>query len=283
MTAMTLLDTAGLAVIDYKCEAQRGEPPFAEYHRRYSLSYVRRGSFGCKTAGGLFELVPGSVLIGHPGDEYVCMHDHAAGDECLSVQLDAELVDSLKAPGALWRKGCVQPLPELMVLGGLAQVAAQGDAELGLDEAALLFASRLVEMASGTPHAPVEKLGVERRRAVQAALFIDENSQRPLGLEALAKQARCSHFHFLRLFTAVVGATPHQYLLRCRLRRAAELLANDACPITDVALSVGFNDLSNFVRTFRRAAGVSPRAFRHASKGFRRAIGSRLIELVQVR
>src|SRR2546430_15821845 len=70
--------------------------------------------------------------------------------------------------------------------------------------------------------------------------------------------------HFLRLFARVIGVTPHQYLVRTRLRRAARLLAERDRPITDVAFEVGFGDLSNFVRTFHRAAGMSPRRFRPA-------------------
>ena len=70
--------------------------------------------------------------------------------------------------------------------------------------------------------------------------------------------------------------TPHQYLVRSRLRRAARLLADDARSITDVAFDVGFGDLSNFVRTFHRAAGVSPRAFRRAAKGDRKILQDRL-------
>ena len=58
----------------------------------------------------------------------------------------------------------------------------------------------------------------------------------------------------------MLGVTPHQYLVRSRLRRAARLLADGARSISDVAFDVGFGDLSNFVRTFHRAAGVSPRA-----------------------
>ena len=49
-----------------------------------------------------------------------------------------------------------------------------------------------------------------------------------------------------------------------RLRRAARLLSSTDQPITDIAFGVGFGDLSNFVRTFHRAAGVSPRRFRQA-------------------
>jgi len=58
--------------------------------------------------------------------------------------------------------------------------------------------------------------------------------------------------------------------VRSRLRHAARLLADDTRAITDVAYDVGFGDLANFVRTFHRAAGVSPRAFRQAAKGDRR-------------
>ena len=73
--------------------------------------------------------------------------------------------------------------------------------------------------------------------------------------------------------------TPHQYLVRCRLRSAARLLAQRERAITDVAFDSGFNDLSNFIRTFRRAAGMSPRAFRRASKGDRKKVQERLAAL----
>jgi AraC-like DNA-binding protein len=65
----------------------------------------------------------------------------------------------------------------------------------------------------------------------------------------------------------VLGVTPHQYLIRSRLRHAARLLADNTRSITDIAYDVGFSDLSNFVRTFHRAAGVSPRGFRRVATG----------------
>ena len=60
------------------------------------------------------------------------------------------------------------------------------------------------------------------------------------------------------------------------LRRAARLLAADAAPITEIAYEVGFGDLSNFVRSFHRAAGVSPRGFRRAAKKERKIFQERL-------
>jgi AraC-like DNA-binding protein len=61
-----------------------------------------------------------------------------------------------------------------------------------------------------------------------------------------------------------------------RLRRAARLLADGYDSITGIALDAGFADLSNFVRTFRRAAGVSPGAFRRAGRGYRKILQDRL-------
>ena len=98
----------------------------------------------------------------------------------------------------------------------------------------------------------------DRRRAVETALWIDAHSHRQIDLEDAAAQAGISPFHFLRLFSDVLGVTPHQYLVRSRLRHAARRLADDDSPITDIAYDVGFADLSNFVRTFHRAAGASP-------------------------
>jgi AraC-like DNA-binding protein len=115
---------------------------------------------------------------------------------------------------------------------------------------------------------------------VETALWIDANSHAPLDLERMAEAAELSGFHFLRLFARVLGVTPHQYLVRSRLRRAARLLAEDSRAITDVAFDAGFNDLSNFVRTFHRAAGVSPRAFRQAAKGERKILQDRLAQQV---
>jgi len=115
----------------------------------------------------------------------------------------------------------------------------------------------------------------DRKRAVEAALWIEANSHREIELEDVARKAAISPFHFLRAFSAVLGVTPHQYLLRSRLRRAARLLADDDKAVTDIAYDVGFGDLSNFVRTFHRAAGVSPNKFRQASRGMRKIFQER--------
>ena len=276
MAATTLLQRGAISVADYRCSAGPDSKPFVEQHRCHSISYVRKGSFGCTTRGQSFELVAGSILVGHPGDEYVCTHDHVCGDECLSFFLSPELVDSLGDSADVWRTGCAPPLPELMVLGELAQAAACGRSDVGLDEVGHALANRFVEVVSGRTQKPVQAMARDRRRAVETAIWIDAHSHRPIELEDAADQAGLSPFHFLRLFSSVLGVSPHQYLVRSRLRHAARLLADDKRSITDVAFDVGFGDLSNFVRTFHRAAGVSPLRFRQAARGMRKILQDRL-------
>ena len=132
----------------------------------------------------------------------ICTHDHVCGDECLSFFLTPELVEAIGDRAEAWRVGAAPPLPELMVLGELAQAAAEGRSDIGLDEIGQMFASRFVEVVSGRGAKASRRNARDRRRAVETALWIDANSHRPIDLEAAAAQAGISPFHFLRLFSA---------------------------------------------------------------------------------
>jgi len=283
MSANCISRSDNLNIYDYRCEIGLGARPFVERHGRASISFVRKGSFGYRTRGKYFELVAGSVLIGRAGDEYVCSHDHVCGDECFSFQLAPELVETIGDHQAIWNIGALPPMPELMVTAELAAAAAARQSDVALDEAGLLMAARFVEIAgraNGVTSAAGDKRPAihparDRRRAVEAALWLEEHAHEVVDLESIAGQAGLSPFHFLRLFARVLGVTPHQYLVRCRLRAAARLLADPRISITAIAYDIGFADLSNFVRTFRRAAGVSPREFRRAAQ--KRSGGERKI------
>jgi AraC family transcriptional regulator len=283
--SMTCISPGGsLRIYDYRCQVGVGAKPFVERHDRASISFVRKGSFGYRTRGKYFELVAGSVLVGRAGDEYVCSHDHVCGDECLSFQLAPELVEVIGDHKGIWSIGALPPVPELMVLAELADAAAARHSDVALDEAGLLMTARFIEIAGGAASArssasdkkPIISPARDRRRAVEAALWLEEHAHQDVDLDTISRQADLSPFHFLRLFARALGVTPHQYLVRCRLRHAARLLADPVRSITDVAFDVGFADLSNFVRTFRRAAGVSPRAFRRAAKGERKILQERI-------
>jgi AraC-like DNA-binding protein len=104
--------------------------------------------------------------------------------------------------------------------------------------------------------------------------MFEQSVSEELRLGEVAESVGLSAFHFLRLFKREVGVTPYQFLMRLRLRRAIELLRDTNRPVTEIAYEVGFGDLSNFINTFRRELGCSPRQFRSAPLHERRRVGA---------
>src|SRR5262249_1730928 len=152
----------------------------------HSISFVRKGSFGYLSRGRAHELVAGSFLVGAPGAEFVCTHDHICGDECLSFFFSPDLVDAIGGRRAVWDVGPTAALGELMVLGELAQAAADGQSDIGLDEVGHLLALRLAEVVSGKARKPAKFTSRDRRRAVESALWLEANSHREIELEDVA-------------------------------------------------------------------------------------------------
>jgi AraC family transcriptional regulator len=261
-----ILRGGSLSAYDYAGRAPTGSEPIDEVYYGHCIAYVRQGSFKYDAWGRTHQLAPGALMVGQPQLEFRCVHEHAFGDELLVLILRPEFADRLGRSSEAWRVGAAPPLAELMVFGELAQAAAEGLTDIGLEEAGMMLSARFVQVVTGKERRTLNASARDRRRAGEAALWLDANSAEDVDLESAARVAGFSPFHFLRLFAGVIGVTPHQYLIRARLRRAARLLVEGDQPVTDVAFNVGFGDLSNFVRTFTKAAGLSPRAFRNLSR-----------------
>ncbi len=83
-------------------------------------------------------------------------------------------------------------------------------------------------------------------------------------LDAVAAACGLSKSGFLRAFRESFGVPPHQWLLRCRVDRAAELMRDPALALSDIAVDSGFFDQSHFTRAFSQRMGLSPGAWRRA-------------------
>lgn len=257
-----LAQGADWRVVDVVCTSGPADRPFEEQPAWASVSLVRAGTFTCRSDAGAALLSAGAWLLVHPGQTFECAHRHGEGDRCLSFQFAPPLFEEVARDAGLTRARFTHhrlpPLRRLAPAGAHAVAAiARGTA---LDEVALTLAGGVIAAATGAPTAPAVAHGEARIAAALRRLEADLAAPHPLA--ELAAAARLSPYHFLRVFKAVTGVTPHQWLLRARLRCAAHLLATTRRPVTEIALDVGFADLSNFIRTFRAELGAAPRRYR---------------------
>ena len=98
-------------------------------------------------------------------------------------------------------------------------------------------------------------------RLCQARDLLRDGYDEPLSVGAVARASGITRFHFIRLFKAIFGETPHQYRSRAQIEKAKHLLILTDLSITDVCMEVGFSSLGSFSALFSRRVGMSPGEF----------------------
>ena len=263
---------AGWRVVDIVCTAGPSDPPFEERFAYASVSLVLSGTFVCRSDHGSWLMSPGALLLGRVGRPFECSHQYGEGDRCLSFQFDPELFERIgrDAAGSLIALDR-HPLPPLRALAALtarARAAVEGQrwCKDSFEEIAFELAGGIIRMKPPTGRDPVGAAERDRDRVAGALRVLETSFVQSHTLAELAQIAGLSRYHFLRMFKRVMGLTPHQWILRARLRDAAQRLVASRALVTDIALEVGFEDLSNFVRSFRAEFGVSPSRYRITAK-----------------
>jgi AraC-like DNA-binding protein len=263
----TLASGPGWQVRDVVCTAGPDDRPFEEVHRFACIAAVTDGTFQYRTPRGTAVLAPGALVLGNHGDCFECSHDHSTGDRCVAFLFEPECLESIVAalPGARRAAFAVPrlpPLTSLMRLLAAIEAARDDDDGAAVAELALRFAGEAVAAESGIETASRPPSPRDVQRVSEALRRIETAADETLSLDRLASDAATSPYHFLRVFHDLVGMTPHQFVLRTRMHRAAVRLRRSDEPISAIAFAVGFNDLSTFNRRFRRVMGVSPGAYR---------------------
>jgi len=136
--------------------------------------------------------------------------------------------------------------------------------ELQRDGGTVALVVKLVQ----TPSATVTRLsdgsgaGLPKWRLKRAFAFIEANLENSITLAALAQAVGLSPVYFGAQFRLATGLSPHDYILRQRIRRAQELLLDSRISLLEVALSVGFQTQAHFSTVFKRIAGETPSHWR---------------------
>jgi len=243
--------------------------PDREESSSYAVSFVERGAFDLLTGGSRWRLSSRVVLVTWPGMSYRCAHASETPDDvCLSLHCPADLIEEASsATGRNW-SGVTPVAPLTNRLAYLASsLAGAASGKTGPDTVPSLASEVLAALLEPGPvralHRPGQ-LSWYARRVDAARELMHLRFAEPLTIDALSREVAISPFHFSRVFRELTGMPPHRYLVKVRLAAAARALRGGAS-VTRAAQDAGFGNLSQFIRQFRRAHGVSPGRYRHAS------------------
>lgn len=270
-TSTELAGGDGWTASDVICTSGPADRPFEEQHRRVSIGIVVAGSFQYRSARGHGLLAPGSLMLGNAGECFECGHEHAEGDRCIAFNYSPAFFERIASDAGLRRGGRpfgasrLPPLRETSALVARAATGASRLREVSWEETAIEVAAVAVRASGGVTRGRTAAPPGALARVTESVRRIESDPGAPTTLAQLAEEAGQSPFHYLRTFRQLTGVTPHQFMLRTRLREAAaRLLAEDA-RVIEIALAAGFGDVSNFNRSFRAEFGVTPTEFRRRS------------------
>jgi len=138
--------------------------------------------------------------------------------------------------------------------------------------------SSLLEMASDLQQLMTELIRVRRSDSLSSSFgryeqglersiaLIQSQYARALSVEELAGESRLSKFHFIKVFRAYTGQTPHRYLTSFRILQAKRLLLETQRTVEEIADAVGFSDGKHFISTFKNTTGITPLQFRRQNR-----------------
>ena len=255
------------SVSEVVCCAGPGDRPYEERHDGYSVSAVLSGVFSYRAGRAANLLYPGALLLGTNRACYQCGHEHSVGDRCISFNVREDAFGEIASIAASRARNPLgQPmLPASNRLAPLfAAIESVQDcvSPLKAEELLIVLFETVVAALNDGVRAPPAPRAWETRRIVDVLRAIEEGPDEALDLAGLAAVAGLGKHHFLRIFRRSVGMTPHQYVLRVRMGRAARRLATSRDSVLAVALDSGFNDLSTFNARFRATFGATPSKYR---------------------
>jgi AraC family transcriptional regulator len=275
-TRRVLLESLGIAVVDFRCHAHDTADGAEEPNPTHSIVLVRRGVFRRTYRRESLVADPNHVLFFNAAEPYRYAHPIPGGDVCTILTVETrralELVGhhapaDAEHPETPFRHGhALSSVRALRLHWELLNLVACEAPQLALEDT-------LAELAGEAVACAYRRRDQRRRRSasaqrwrrdvVEAAkLMISERLHGPPSLSELADVLGCSPYHLSRTFHDTTGESLRRYVTRLRARVAAERLAHGAGNLTTLALDLGYADHSHLTNSFRHEWGLTPSAFR---------------------
>jgi AraC family L-rhamnose operon transcriptional activator RhaR len=246
-------------------------------HTYFEVCWVEDGHGEFVVDGRTHPIGPGSLLFARPGVPHQIISEHEPGIRLAWVAFHLRRASDDGELGALFGAfaGSARPLAhdsraQIAALWSALRTTGAGPALPGQDAAATSVARALLvalaqagaETLRPPPGEPLETGAAAVRQAVR---YIQDNLDRALPVEELARHVHLSPRQLTRLFRLHAGQSPAGYVEQTRLDHAAALLVRSNAPIKQIASAVGYADVAQFTRAFSRRLGTPPGKFRRNS------------------
>lgn len=100
--------------------------------------------------------------------------------------------------------------------------------------------------------------------------YINEHLGEKIEINDLASITKWKTHHYIKVFTKYMGVTPYQYLLLRKIEKSKVMLLDESISITSIAFELGFLSYSNFINSFKKITGTTPKAFRNKEKVYKK-------------
>lgn len=242
-------------------------------HEGYGVGVIEQGALGFEYRGEHLVAPPGRINTVNPDEVHTGQAATSAGWTYrmfyFSPQFLARMAEDISGrprPLPFFTAGVIADpaLAALLRHTHLRCCEARSE-RLETDALLLRLFAGLLARHSYEP-LPTGRIGPEHDAVRRAKDYLHQHHGEPLSLDAVARAACLSPYHFIRVFARHTGLTPHAWLMQLRARKAAELLRL-GLPLAQTAQQAGFADQSHLSKVFKRLHGVSPGQFRNSVQG----------------
>jgi AraC-like DNA-binding protein len=230
----------------------------------YELIYVRHGTLAMRENEREFFLKSGQTLLLWPGRRHKGIRPYPP--DLSFYWIHFKLPSARKSR----TRGSALNIPQHVTLRREDKLAElfhrflddQETGQLQPLTASLLIVLMLSEVSASRAAVAAPSSGAAAALAARAKQFVDAHFHQPVATLEVAGALSCNADYLGRVFRQTYGHTLIDDIHRSRLRNARRLLMESALNIDQIARECGFTDSGYFRRIFRRAQGLSPRAFR---------------------
>lgn len=244
------------------------------WHKEYEIVFVKSGWLELTLNADKLYLRAGDVVLINPGVIHSAI-PKAAKYECLLFSLDIGIKQHL----ARYEEGrailaqeriipifTIQQNPKIKQAAILLKTAMSGK-KAGYELSALsaistIFSEVILNGLSIKANEQSLKFYERLLPFERAVSYIENNYGGHISLEKLSEIAGMSRKYFSEYFKKVSGKGVTEFLNCYRIERAAEMLTLTDSPVTEIALDCGFNDLSYFIKTFKKQKNTTPVRYR---------------------